>query len=301
MPKIHAFAVVDPTARLGEDVEVGAGAVIEAGVVLGAGTVLRPHAIVRRGTTLGTDNFVDSFTVLGGDPQHLRYDPRVETFLRVGDGNTFREGVTISRATAPGGATTVGSHTYWMAYSHAGHDCAIGDHVIVANAVLLAGHVAVGAHTILSGGTVVHQFTWVGELVMTQGHSGLGMHVPPFVLCAAVNQVVSLNRIGLQRHPAVTAADRREIAEAFRLTYRSGLPRAKAVAAMDACTDWGAAADRFRTFVKRVQAAEKPYNRGLCPLAGPRRRAGAVSAPDAVRQADGPAPTEGRGNGSGAD
>lgn len=271
MPKIHASAMVDATARLGYDVEVGAGAVVEAGVVIGAGTILRPHAVVRRGTTLGTGNLVDSFAVLGGDPQDLSYDPRVETFLRVGNGNTFREGVTISRATAPGGATTVGNNTYWMANSHAGHDCEIGNNVILVNSVLLAGHVVVGDRTILSGGTVVHQFTWIGEMVMTQGLSGLGMHVPPFVMCAEINQVVGLNLIGLKRSPALSSEDRTQIKEAFRITYRSGLARAKAVEEMDACKDWGPAADRFRTFVKRVLAAKKPHNRGLCPLAADQR------------------------------
>lgn len=267
MPRIHPAAVIDPAAELAEDVEVGPGAVVEAGVVIGAGTVLRPHCVVRRGTTLGKANFVDSFAVLGGDPQDLAFDPRAETFLRIGDGNTFREGVTISRATKPGGATTVGDKTLWMANSHAGHDAAIGSHVVIVNAVLLAGHAVVGDRAILSGGTAVHQFTWIGEMVMTQGHSGIGMHVPPFVMTAGVNQVVGLNLVGLRRSPALSDEDRRQIKEAFRLTYRSGLPRAKALEEMDACKDWGAAAGRFRDFLRRVLAARKPYDRGLCPRA----------------------------------
>ncbi|MBI5595417.1 MAG: acyl-ACP--UDP-N-acetylglucosamine O-acyltransferase [Elusimicrobia bacterium] len=265
MAKIHPLAVVAPSAQLADDVVVGPGAVVEAGVVIGPGTVLRPHAVVRTGTTLGMRNLVDSFAVLGGDPQDLGFDPRTETFLKVGDDNTFREGVTISRATKPGGATTVGDKTLWMANSHAGHDCRIGNGVIIVNSTLLAGHVVVGERAILSGGTAVHQFTWIGEMVMTQGHSGLGMHVPPFVMCAEVNQVVGLNIIGLKRNPALSDDDRKQVKEAFRLTYRAGLPRAKAVEAMDAC-QWGPAASSFRDFVKRVLAAEKPHNRGLCPL-----------------------------------
>ncbi len=265
MAKIHPTAVVEPGAQLGEDVEVGAGAVVEADTVIGAGTVLRPHAVVRRYTAMGKGNFVDSFCVLGGDPQDLGFDRSSRTGLRIGDGNTFREGVTVSRATKPGGATTVGDKTYWMANSHAGHDCAIGDGVIIVNGSLLAGHVTVGDRSILSGNTVVHQFTWIGEMVMTQGKTGLGMHVPPYVMAAETNQVVGLNLVGLRRSASLTDDDRRQIKQAFTLTYRSGLPASKALAAMDACGAWGPAAARFREFVRRVLAAEKPHNRGLCP------------------------------------
>ncbi|MDE2291529.1 MAG: acyl-ACP--UDP-N-acetylglucosamine O-acyltransferase [Elusimicrobia bacterium] len=266
MAKIHPTAVVDPTAKLADDVEVGPGCVVEAETSVGAGTVLRPHAVIRRGTSLGAGNFVDSFAVLGGDPQDLSFDPKTPSFVRIGDRNVFREGVTISRATKPGGATTVGSGTYWMATSHAGHDCAVGDGVILVNAVLLAGHVVVGDRAILAGATKVHQFTWVGEGVMTQGGAGMSMHVPPFTLAANVNELMGLNAVGLRRNPALKDEDRRQIKEAFALVYRSGLPKAEAVARMEACSDWGGPASRFRDFVKRALTAEKPHNRGLCPL-----------------------------------
>jgi len=246
-------------------VEVGAGAVVEAGVRVGAGSVLRPHSVVRRGTTLGRGNLVDSFAVIGGDPQDLGFDRKTDTFVRVGDNNTFREGVTISRATKPGEATVIGSRTYWMANSHAAHDCVIGDDVVIVNAVLMGGHVVIGDRAILAGATMVHQFTWIGESVMTQGGSGAGMHVPPYVLLAGVNEIVGLNAIGLRRHPALTNDDRKQIKEAFRITYRSSLSPAQALAEMDGAKDWGAPAGRFRDFVRRVVTAEKPRNRGLCP------------------------------------
>lgn len=265
MPKIHPTAVVDPAAVLADDVEVGAGAVVEAGVTVGAGTVLRPHSVVRRGTTLGKNNLVDSFAVLGGDPQDLGFDRKTDTFVRVGDGNTFREGVTISRATKPGEATVIGSRNYWMANSHAAHDCVVGDDCVIVNAVLLAGHVVVGDRTILAGATMVHQFTWIGEGVMTQGGSGFGMHLPPYALAAGVNEVVGLNSIGIRRNPTLTNEDRKQIKEAFRITYRSNLSPAAAVAEMDKAAGWGAPAGRFRDFVRRVVSAEKPRNRGLCP------------------------------------
>lgn len=267
MPKIHPSAVVDPSAVLADSVEVGPGAVVEAGVRLGEGTLVR--GTVRRGSVLGRDNLVDSTAVIGGDPQDLSFDRKAETFVRVGDGNTFREGVTINRATKAGGATVVGNRTYWMANSHAAHDCVIGDGCVIVNGTLLAGHVVVGDRAILAGATMVHQFCWIGEGVMTQGGTGVGMHIPPFCLAAGLNEVVSLNAVGLRRNPDLTAADRKEIKEAFRLTYRSGLTPAAALAEMDKAS-WGAAAGRFRDFVRRVVCAEKPRNRGLMP----RRRSG---------------------------
>ncbi|MCK5113998.1 MAG: acyl-[acyl-carrier-protein]--UDP-N-acetylglucosamine O-acyltransferase, partial [Phycisphaerae bacterium] len=120
MSKIHATAVVDETAKLGDDVEIGAYAIIEGNVEIGAGTVVRPHALIRRYTIMGEGNYVDSFASLGGEPQDYKFDPNEVSYLRIGDKNIFREGVTISRATGTGEATVVGNGTYWMANSHAG-------------------------------------------------------------------------------------------------------------------------------------------------------------------------------------
>ena len=127
MATIHSTALVDPAAKLADDVEIGPYCLVEADVALGPGTVLRPHAIVRRYTTLGSGNFVDSFAVLGGLPQDLKFKPDTVSFVRIGDNNVFREGVTVSRATGEGHATTVGSGTYWMTGSHAGHDATVHD------------------------------------------------------------------------------------------------------------------------------------------------------------------------------
>lgn len=264
MTKIHPTAIVDPTAKLAERVEIGAHAVIEADVEIGTGTVIRPHAVIRRYTTLGRENFVDSFVALGGEPQDFKFDPATISHLRIGHNNTFREGVTISRATGDGAATTVGSHTYWMANSHAGHDSTIHDDVILTNGALVAGHCTLGRGVILSGNSAVHQFCWIGENAMFQGGAKVGMHVPPFVVCADINNVTSLNVVGLRRRPDISPEDRRQIKEAFQITYRSGMNTTRALEEMDSRKDWGEAAGRFREFVRQVLNAERPYNRGLC-------------------------------------
>ncbi len=269
MPKIHPTATVDADARLADDTEVGPGCVIEPGVVIGPGCRLREHVVVRRGTTLGSGNIVDAFCVFGGEPQDLKFDPADETYLIIGDDNVFREGVTISRATTPGNATRIGSRTYWMVGSHAGHDATVHDECILINGSAVGGHATVGRAAILSGNVLIHQYTWIGERVMTQGISGYSAHLPPFTMGTAINGVVGLNTVGLRRAPDVTAEDRKQVKEAYRLLYRSGLSLEAALAEMDAREDWGAPAGRFREFIRAVVTAEPPYKR---PLANPRRR-----------------------------
>jgi UDP-N-acetylglucosamine acyltransferase len=255
---------VDATAEIEEGVEIGAHCMVEGSVRIGAGTVLRPNVVVRQYTTLGRGNYVDSFAVLGGLPQDLKFDPRTVSSLRIGEGNTFREGVTISRATGEGAQTRVGSRTYWMANSHAGHNATIEDEVMLVNGALVAGHATIGRRAIISGNATVHQFCWIGELVMTQGLAGMSTHVPPFVMVANINRVVGLNKIGLQRCPYLTELDREQIKDAFRLTYRSGLTPAQVVAELDRRADLGAPCTRYREFLRRVLSATKPYARGLC-------------------------------------
>lgn len=267
MPDIHATALVDSSARLDDDVKIGAYCIVEADVHLGAGTRLNPHAMVRQYTILGKNNLVDSFAVLGGLPQDLKFDPRSVSYLRIGDDNVFRENVTISRATGEGLATEVGNHTFWMAGAHAGHNVSVGDDAILVNGCALGGHSTLGRGAILSAHVAVHQFCRIGELVMSQGNAAVSAHVPPFVMFGdGVNNVIGLNRIGLRRSPSLTENDRREIEEAFRLTYRAGLPLGKALAEMEACREWGSAADRFRQFVRQAIEALPPYKRPLCQM-----------------------------------
>ena len=265
MANTHPTAIVDDSAKLADDVTVGPFCVVEGDVEIGPGTVLRPHAIIRRYTTLGANNHVDSFAALGGEPQDAKFRADTVSYLRIGSDNVFREGVTISRATAPGEATIVGNGTYWMSNSHAGHDAVICDGVTLAGCALVAGHATIGERVILSGGVMVHQYSWIGEMVMTRGRAANSQHVPPFVMLVDINTIVGLNVVGLRRAADLTDEDRAQIKEAFAITYRSKLTPAKALEKMDACTDWGPPAGRFRDFVRKVVTAEPPYDRGLCP------------------------------------
>jgi UDP-N-acetylglucosamine acyltransferase len=267
MAKIHSTAIVHPAAELASDVEVGPFCVIESDVRIGSGCRLAEHVIVRRFTEMGRDNLVDAFCVLGGLPQDFKFAPDCVTYLRIGDGNVFREGVTISRATRQGNATVVGNNTYWMAGAHAGHDSLVEDQVVLVNGSVVAGHAVIGPRAILSSHAGVHQFCWVGELALLQGNAGVSMHVPPYTIAAkGINLIGGLNIVGLRRAKDLSDKDRQEIREAFDLTYRRGLSRQEALAEMDSHGEWGAAAGKFRDFLRKVTTAQKPYNRGLCKL-----------------------------------
>ncbi|HUT57444.1 MAG TPA: acyl-ACP--UDP-N-acetylglucosamine O-acyltransferase [Phycisphaerae bacterium] len=263
MARIHPTAVVDPSARLGEDVEIGPHCVVEADVEIGPRTRLRSHVVIRRWTSMGADNVVEPTCVLGGEPQDLKFDPASETYLKIGDGNVFREGVTISRATTPGGATSVGSNTYWMAYSHAGHDVTVHDGAVLVNGSAIGGHCTIGERAFLSANVIVHQFAWVGKLVIAEGNGSIRSHVPPYTMVVGRNHMFGLNVVGLRRAKDLSDEDRRQIKEAYKLMYRSKLKPPEALREMDARGDWGEAAAAFREFVRKALAADKPYNRGL--------------------------------------
>lgn len=178
---IHPSAIVEPGAELGVDCEIEA------------------YAIIRNGTVLGDRVVVHSFAVIGGDPQFLKFDRTTPSGVRVGAGSVIREHVTINRAIGAGSFTSLGENCFMMASSHVAHDCAVGSHVVFANAALLAGHVAVGDHTFLGGGAAVHQFCRIGESVMVAGNASITRDVPHFTMVAERDDVIGFNAIGLKR------------------------------------------------------------------------------------------------------
>jgi UDP-N-acetylglucosamine acyltransferase len=174
-------------------------AIVETGAELGADCEIMAHAIVTRHCVLGDGVVVHPFAVIGGDPQYLKFDRRMDSFVRVGAGTVFREHVTVNRSIQEHQATTIGAGCFFMATSHAAHDCAVGDHVVLANAALLAGHVSVGAHTFFGGASAVHQFCRIGTSVMVAGHAAITRDVPPYVMVAERDDVIGFNLVGLKR------------------------------------------------------------------------------------------------------
>jgi UDP-N-acetylglucosamine acyltransferase len=219
---IHPTALIDASARLAENVSVGAYSVIGPAVEIGAGTTIGPHVVIEGPTRIGCDNRIFQFASLGAAPQDKKYSGE-PTRLEIGDRNTIREFCTFNRGTAQdAGVTRVGDDNWIMAYVHLAHDCQIGNHTIFANNAQLAGHVLVGDWAILGGFTVVHQFVRIGAHSMTGMGSILFQDLPPCVTVAGNPAAPhGINGEGLKRrgYPAelVTAVKR-----AYKALYRSG-------------------------------------------------------------------------------
>jgi UDP-N-acetylglucosamine acyltransferase len=204
-------------------VKVGPFAVIEEGVKIGAGTTIGSHAMIFGPTTIGENNEICSFTLLGGAPQDISYKGE-PTELIIGNGNLIREYVSIHRGTPHGnGKTVVGNNNMMMVSSHVGHDCVVGDYVIMVNAVALGGHVQVGDRATVGGFVAVHQFCRIGKFSFVGGGSGVSLDVPPFSMVTGMRgkmRISGLNKVGLRRN-GFTRETISQIDAAFRILYRS--------------------------------------------------------------------------------
>ena len=223
MPQIHPTALIDPRAELDSSVEVGPYAVIGPRVRIGAGTVVGAHCVIDGHTTLGRDNRIFPFASIGGAPQDKKYAGE-PTRLSIGDGNTIREYVTINTGTVQDeGETRLGDDNWIMAYVHIAHDCRLGSHIILANAVQLAGHVHLGDWVFLGGLSGVHQFVRVGAHAMTAFQTRLAQDVPPFVTAGGnPAEAQSINAEGLRRR-GFSAERITLVKQMYRLLYRKGL------------------------------------------------------------------------------
>ena len=196
---IHPSAHIDPSARLGNGVSVGAFAVIEADVTLGDDCEIAAHAVIKRGSILGNKIKVDHFAVIGGDPQDLHFKSSTSSHVSIGDFTVIREHVTLHRATTEGETTRIGKNNFIMAGAHVAHDCTTGNNVILANGCMLGGHVQVGDHAFVSGGVAVHQFCRIGGGSMTSGNAVITEDIPPHGLAHSRNQISGLNLVGMRR------------------------------------------------------------------------------------------------------
>ena len=221
MPDVHPLAAVDSSAVLGEGTVVGPFAIVEAGVVVGADCRIDGHATLRSGTAMGDRNVVGHGAVLGGDPQDTKYRGE-PTFLRIGDDNTFREYVTVHRATGDGEATIVGDRCYVMAYVHLGHNVTLMDDVVIANNTGVSGHVTIESRANIGGMTGIHQWTRVGKVAMVGGMARIARDVPPFMMVDGEDNARDINAVGLRRI-GITPQGRQALHKACKLLFRSQL------------------------------------------------------------------------------
>lgn len=199
---IHPTAIVDQGAELDSNVIVGPYAIIEKGARIGAGTEIGSHSIISGVATIGERNTIGPFVTVGAPPQDLKYKNE-PTELIIGNDNQIREYVSLHRGTPTGrGKTILGNNNLLMAYVHVAHDCEIGNHVIMANAATLGGHVEVGDRVTLGGLAGIHQFVRIGTHAYVGGMSGVSKDIPPYVIISGIRsqaRISGINKIGLKR------------------------------------------------------------------------------------------------------
>lgn len=258
-PLIHPSAVIDPAARLGDNVRVGPFSVIGAEVEIGDGTIIGPHCSIIGPTRIGRDNHLVGHVAAGGDPQDKKFAGE-RTELVIGDRNTIREFVTINRGTGTGTSVTrIGNDNLLLAYTHVAHDCVVGNHCVFSNNSTLAGHVTVGDYVIMSGFSGAHQFCRIGA------HAFIGMgalvngDVPPYTMVGteALGRPRGINSEGLKRR-GFDAERIAAVKRAYRTLYVAGLPLAEAKLQL---AEQAKTSDDVRALLDFIEGGERPLLR----------------------------------------
>ena len=232
MANIHSTAIIHDGAQLHESVKVGAYSIIGPEVIIGEGTTVGEHCIIDGRTSIGKNNTFYRFCSVGGIPQDKKYHGE-DTALEIGDGNMFREFVTINTGTVQdSGTTRLGNNNWIMAYVHIAHDCQLGNEIVMSNGIQLAGHIHIGDWAIIGGLAAAHQFTNIGAHSMTGGMSAIRQDIPPYVLGAGQPyKPAGVNSEGLRRR-GYTATQIQAIKEAYKYIYLRSLKVDDAVAAI---------------------------------------------------------------------
>jgi UDP-N-acetylglucosamine acyltransferase len=228
LTKIHPTAIVHPQAELGENVEVGPYAVIGEHVSIDDDSKIYSHAVIDGFTRIGKNCSIFPAAAIGLRCQDLKYAGE-KTYVEIGDGTIIRECVTVNSSTGEGSKTTLGQDCFLMAYSHVGHNCRLGNGVIMANVASLAGHIVIEDKAVIGGLVGIHQFVHIGTLSMIGGVSKVNQDVPPYALSDGVPcSVRDINAVGLRRH-GFSSETRRTLRRAFKILFMSGLATSHAV------------------------------------------------------------------------
>jgi UDP-N-acetylglucosamine acyltransferase len=246
-------ACIDPRAEIDDDVEVGPYCVIGPDVKIGQGSRLIAHVCILGHTTLGRNNILHPFSVVGGEPQDYGYRGQ-PTRVEIGDDNVFREAVTIHRGTEKEqGLTRLGSNNYLMANVHVGHDCVLGDRILVANNTMFSGHIHVESFATISGGVGMHQFVRIGTHSYIGGLSRIVHDVPPYMLTEGnPSKVRCINVVGLKRQN-LTAESIASLHEAHRLIFRARMTSKHATEILEAHGHLSPEVRRLLDFIETQQ------------------------------------------------
>ncbi len=247
-PGVHPLAIISPEAELADDVSIGAYAVVEGQVTIGRGCIVYSQVHLCGPLRMGRANRVFPGAVLGEQPQDVKYKGE-PTRLEIGDRNVFRERVTINRGTAATQLTRIGSANVFLARSHVGHDCRIGDGCTLAEGALMGGHCSLGDGAHLAANSAVHQCRRVGRLAHLAANSITTKDLPPFVKQRGVNTVVGINSRGMRR-AGIPAAQIDDVRRAFRILFQQGLALPVAMLRIEEKLGWSGAVGELTTFLR---------------------------------------------------
>ena len=253
MINIHPTAIVDPKAEIGADVAIGPYTVVQEDVIIGDGCQIGSHVLVHARTRIGQNCRVFKGAVLGTDPQDLKYAGE-KTTLEIGDNTTVREFCTLNRGSSHRLKTVVGSQTLLMAYVHIAHDCIIGNSVILANAINMAGHVIIEDFASVGGMTPIHQFVRIGKYSFIGGGLRVPKDVPPYILAAGEPLTYEgINRVGLSRR-GFSGEVMLQMRRAFKLIYRSKLNVSQAINQIESTMEL---IPEIRNIIEFIKASER--------------------------------------------
>ena len=249
---IHPTVLIDPDARIGENVSIGPYSIIGPGVNIGDNCQIGPHVVIKGPTSIGKSSKIYQFSSIGEDPQDKKYNNDVNSSLEIGEGNVIREFCTINRGTDHGGGKTVlGNNNWIMAYVHIAHDCIIGSNIIFANNTTLAGHVQVDDHAIFGGFTGIHQFCHIGQYCFSAISSVVVKDVPPYLMIAGnTARPNGLNREGLKRN-GFQQDTINLLRKAYKIVYRQGLTIKQALEQLEEISGESEEVRYFSEFISR--------------------------------------------------
>lgn len=255
---IHTTALIDSSAQIDPTAEIGPYVVIDGASEVGSGCRIEAHAQLVGHVVVGEGTRIGRGAVIGGEPQDLGFDPATLSSVILGKKNVIREHVTIHRGSKPGTATRMGDGNYLMVGAHLAHDVVLGDRNILANAVLLGGHIHVGNNTFIGGGAVFHQFLRIGDFCVIQGNGSFSKDIPHYCAAQRINRITGLNVVGLRRQ-GFTTEERGAIKDLFQQLFCGGMNLTQAVE--QAVTQaWPEKARRLLEFV------QAPSKKGVCPV-----------------------------------
>ena len=250
---VHSTAIIHPKAKIGSGCHIGPYCVIGEHVALGPDCKLHSHVVLDGHTKLGKENEIFPFASIGLKTQDLKWSGGV-TRTEIGDGNTFREYVTVHSATGDGEVTRIGSSNHILAYCHIAHNCLLGNHIIMSNVATLAGHVTVEDHAVVGGLAAVHQFCRIGKMAMVGGCSKVVQDVPPFMMADGnPAETRTINKTGLERN-GVSEEAQSALRQAYKILFRERLTVSNAIAKVEKQLS---SLDEIRHLIQFVRSSER--------------------------------------------